>query len=648
MVRGLSRGWVLGAGCWVLGSGAATLHAQTTPRPGTQHRAPSPRLPTIPAARGPLQIRVIYPLPRQRITASDSTFVFGSVGNGDAGLTINGLPFEVAPNGAFLAWLPIPADTAPVFRFVARLGADSVMDSLRVRMLDLVTNPDTGLWVDRGSITPSGTVWVEPGEPLRVSVTATPNALVTLEQFGQPSILLVPDTSERITYGPFDTRVTRTPATETRYVGVLPARPVGIPLGDPPTVPRTPPPAADSATGAIIRVATTAGAIQVPMRLRVGLIDPAHRPVVILDDDTARLGNTDGAVAATPTPSGTFHWFFPNGTPATVSGRNENQVRLRLSETSSAWVDISSIASALPDGTPDARGTLRLVRLAAQPGFVSARFALSRRVPFRVEEDGDRIMVRLYGTQVDMDWVQYGSTDSLVERVTWDQATRDEGVVTFLLSKPVFGYRFRWDGSALILDIRRPPVISRAAPLRGRVIAIDPGHPPAGATGPTGLREAEANLAVGLVLQRMLERAGARVIMTRTTDTASGLYDRTNIAERGDAEVLVSIHNNAFPDGVNPWENNGTSTYYYQPRSERLARRVQEGLVRETGLRNLGFGRGDLALVRPTWMPAVLTEGAFLMIPEQENALRTPAFQQRYARAVMSGIEAWLRELAGR
>ena len=642
---------VLGLGSWVLGAafglstGAAALHAQTR-RPNTQD--PGPRTPLILPVRGPLRISIVYPLPRQRITAVDSTFVFGSVGNGDAGLTINGLPVAVAPNGAFLAWLPIPADTVPVFRLVARLGADSVMDSLRVRMPELVSHPDTGLWVDRGSITPSGTLWAEPGEPLRVAVTAAPNALVTLEMFGQPSIQLVPDTTERITYGPFDTRVTRAPARETRYVGVLPARPVGLPLGDPATTPRTPPPATDSSTGAMIHVATTAGALKVLVPLRVGLIDPAHRPVVVLDDDTARLGNTDGAVAATPTPQGTFHWFFPNGTPATVSGRNENQVRLRLSETSSAWVDIASVASALPDGTPEARGTLRLVRLAAQPGFVSARFALSRRVPFRVEEDGDRLMVRLYGTQIDMDWVQYGSTDSLVERVTWDQPTRDEGVVTFLLGRPVFGYRVRWDGSALILDIRRPPVISRAAPLRGRVIAIDPGHPPAGATGPTGFREAEANLAVSLVLQRMLERAGARVIMTRTTDTASGLYDRTNIAERGDAEVLVSIHNNAFPDGVNPWENNGTSTYYYQPRSERLARRVQEGLVRETGLRNLGFGRGDLALVRPTWMPAVLTEGAFLMIPEQENALRTPAFQERYARAVMRGIEVWLRELAGR
>ena len=99
---------------------------------------------------------------------------------------------------------------------------------------------------------------------------------------------------------------------------------------------------------------------------------------------------------------------------------------------------------------------------------------------------------------------------------------------------------------------------------------------------------------------------------------------------------------------MNPWVNNGTSTYYYQPRSAHLARLVQDAMVRRMGLRNLGFGRGDLALVRPTWMPAILTEGAFLMIPEQENALRTPAFQERYARGVMEGIEAFLRELSER
>jgi N-acetylmuramoyl-L-alanine amidase len=257
-------------------------------------------------------------------------------------------------------------------------------------------------------------------------------------------------------------------------------------------------------------------------------------------------------------------------------------------------------------------------------------------------------MVRLYGTRVDADWVQYGSTDPFVDRVTWEQDARDEGVVTFVLAKPVFGYRTRWDGSSLILEIRKPPVIDARRPLRGRLIAVDPGHPPVGATGPTGFQEKDANLAVARALRTLLEAAGARVIMTRDADTNVGLYERTNLAEREQAEILVSIHNNAFPDGVNPFVNNGTSTYYYQPRGVHLARFIQDALVRRMGLPNLGIGRGDLALVRPTWMPAVLTEGAFLMIPEQENALRTPAFQQRYARGVMEGIEAFLRELAGR
>jgi len=134
--------------------------------------------------------------------------------------------------------------------------------------------------------------------------------------------------------------------------------------------------------------------------------------------------------------------------------------------------------------------------------------------------------------------------------------------------------------------------------------------------------------------------------MTRTADTAVGLYERTVLAERAGAELLVSIHNNAFPDGVNPWENNGTSTYYNLPRSARLAALVQRALVAQLGLRDLGMGRGDLALVRPTWMPAVLTEGAFLMIPEQEQALRTRAFQTRYARGILRGIEQFLREMA--
>jgi N-acetylmuramoyl-L-alanine amidase len=73
---------------------------------------------------------------------------------------------------------------------------------------------------------------------------------------------------------------------------------------------------------------------------------------------------------------------------------------------------------------------------------------------------------------------------------------------------------------------------------------------------------------------------------------------------------------------------------------------VQAALVRRLGVRDLGIGRGDLAMVRTTWMPSVLTEGLFMIVPEQEAALRSPRGQRLYAEAVVEGIRRFLRERA--
>jgi len=210
----------------------------------------------------------------------------------------------------------------------------------------------------------------------------------------------------------------------------------------------------------------------------------------------------------------------------------------------------------------------------------------------------------------------------------------------------VWGYRARFDGRDLLLEVRRAPVIDREQPLRGRTVVLDPGHPPLGAKGPTGLWEPVATLAVALKAKTLLERAGAVVFLTRADSSPIELYPRTHFAELHDADVLVSIHANALPDGVNPFTNSGTSVYYFQPRSTRLARELDRALVTEFRVRDLGIGRGDYALVRPTWMPAALTEGLFIMLPEQEAVLASEDGRWRYARGVASGIEAFLRDRA--
>jgi N-acetylmuramoyl-L-alanine amidase len=277
---------------------------------------------------------------------------------------------------------------------------------------------------------------------------------------------------------------------------------------------------------------------------------------------------------------------------------------------------------------------------------VRIRVPLSHRVPFKVSESDRSLTVRLYGALGDVNWIQYGAHDTLVRRMAWAQDGRDEVTLTLELARNLWGYQARWERGDLILDVRRPPLLDQGGSLKGRLIAVDPGHPPGGATGPTGLREAEANLGIGREVKRMLEEEGARVFMTRTGDVPLELWPRVDLAERAGAEILVSIHNNALPDGVNPLTNNGTSVYYNQPRSVPLARAVQAALVRRLGVRDLGIGRGDLAMVRTTWMPSVLTEGLFMIVPEQEAALRSPRGHRLYAEAVVEGIRRFLRERA--
>ena len=108
--------------------------------------------------------------------------------------------------------------------------------------------------------------------------------------------------------------------------------------------------------------------------------------------------------------------------------------------------------------------------------------------------------------------------------------------------------------------------------------------------------------------------------------------------------MFLSIHNNALPDGVNPFENNGVSTYYYHPHSIDLARYILSELIQATRLRDHGLYHGNLAVNRPTQYPAVLIECAFMLIPEQEANLRTDKFRQTVAKAIVKGVEQFLKD----
>jgi len=402
-------------------------------------------------------------------------------------------------------------------------------------------------------------------------------------------------------------------------------------------------PAVRLSSGAWVQVIRGVDSVRLPLP-RVALADSAGPQFARLGAAPSAVPDTDRVIIGRPVAGGTYKWFLIPGTVAEVTGQLGSATRIRLDGSLQVYVDPAELAP-LPAGTPAPRRVAGNARVVHNGGWSDVRIPMSDIPPYSVESEPQALVLTLHGTTANTDIINFTSTDSIVKRVTWRQVLNDRAEYRVELHAAPFGYLVMWDRNALVLRIRRAPEVDQSRPLQGLVIAVDAGHPPAGTTGPTGLYEAVATLGIAERLKSYLEQRGASVVMTRSAPSAVALADRPVIARRADAHVFVSIHLNAFPDGVNPFERTGTGTYYFNAPSEPLARAVQAGMVRHMGLRDLGVNYDNLAVLRPTWMPSVLCEGAFLIIPEQESALRTPEFQDAYARGVAEGLEEYFRSL---
>ena len=620
----------------VLACGLLSCGPSTHPSGPAPSRSPVDSIP-IPAVQGPIVLDVRYPAQDGTIDVRDSTFLLGTTGTGAASLTINGSPVRVLPNGAWLAWVAVPPDSVIRFELVARTTHDSVTLVRTVRRARPLLAHDA-LTLDPASFAPKGAVWVGSGERMTLKVRATPGAAASLVLPSGRRVLMVEEKADDVPWGirAFDSEpanLMRRGAGAT-YVTSL----TGSDIDAGPRGLFEPMPSGSMSMAAVelIRGGDT---LRAPWPLMVATLDTLPS-IVRLDDDSAHTGKTDSTTVGRTVPGGTYYWFFRTGTVARATGRINDELRLGLSNGTTAWVNVAD-ARSLPAGTPVPMGQVGSMVVSPTVAGQELRIPVRTRIPVGITETESAIVLTFHGALGDADWTRYrAAPHASIHRVDWLQD--EDRVVVTVETAPLWGYRSRWDGTDFLLEVRSAPAIDRAAPLRGRTIAIDPGHPPAGTTGPSGYREAEANLAISLRLAGMLEREGARVILTRRDDSPLELNPRIAIAEAEGAELLVSIHNNALPDGVNPFTNHGTSVFYNHAQSLPFARAVQSALVARLGLRDLGVARGDLAMVRPTWQPSILTEGVHLIVPEQEAALRTAEGQDRYARGVLEGIHAFL------
>jgi len=204
-----------------------------------------------------------------------------------------------------------------------------------------------------------------------------------------------------------------------------------------------------------------------------------------------------------------------------------------------------------------------------------------------------------------------------------------------------------------------PPKVLGGTP----IVVIDAGHGgyDSGAIGRDAdgnevIKEKDANLSIAVKVNQKLKNSGIKVIMTRSSDVALGdtvmadLVARAEIANRSEADLFISIHNNAFTDP----EATGTSVLYaglsnsggYGISSQELAQNIQAPLVKATGLKDRGIVRSpEMVVLKRTIMPAVLIECAFVSSYTDQKVLTNEKKISDIAEAIYQGILISLRKM---
>jgi N-acetylmuramoyl-L-alanine amidase len=200
------------------------------------------------------------------------------------------------------------------------------------------------------------------------------------------------------------------------------------------------------------------------------------------------------------------------------------------------------------------------------------------------------------------------------------------------------------------------------------IVAIDPGHPSEtsqGATGPRGFGEIEVNWAVGQKLKALLEKRGYRVVMTKLVPEE--LVTNRHRAEIGSylgADVMVRLHCDAG-------SHRGTATFYPDRQGQRWGvTGPSQDVIDESRAFALALHPAMIEALGPGWpdlgikgdsrtavgsrqgaltgsifsqIPVVTVEMVVITQPEGEDFISSEEGQNRMARAIAAGIDAYYR-----
>ena len=571
------------------------------------------------------QINFVYPPEGLAIPSVAKTFIFGNISPSTAAFFINGERVSVHSNGAFLAYLPVAGGD---FVFNGLLD-DGTMARRLIKVRQPSPQPSTGtLSLEFTSYASDTEVMI--GEHLKISAAGTPahEAVCSLEDVFE------------------DLRMNELPPGSGRYYAAYRLK------------------EKDLGKKGVLKARFKAGLFAHGASARsAGQVQITGRPVLVeTSTDTVILKNA---------PDGGYMMFLPRGVKLVSDGRANGQRRIALSGGDQGWVDDSKVQPVSGADFPFAYGSeTGAIRLTKTPSGSSAAITLYERLPYTAEAMPWGLRLTLYYANLHTNWVVYDTADTLVKNVAFRQAGTGRVEIDFETGPgELWGYEVSYPngGRALQVELRARPKAALAwpKPLSGVTVVLDAGHsvhykcrdnkrvpmkdfaysamPEGcyldGAVGPMGTFEVNVNLDITRKLQARLEALGAAVKLTRAGEENVELADRPKLARDLGGDLFISVHNNAIGDGEDPFgKPRGFSFYYYHRQSRDLAAAMHRSFVNDIPLPDEGLRYGDYLVARLTWMPSVLVENAYMIIPRQEEMLNTPGFQDQLAAGMAQGV----------
>ncbi len=235
----------------------------------------------------------------------------------------------------------------------------------------------------------------------------------------------------------------------------------------------------------------------------------------------------------------------------------------------------------------------------------------------------------------------------------------------------------------------------KPTPKKKRLIVVDAGHGGVdpGMRGPIGggpkIQEKDITLAVSKLVEKHLKDAGFEVLLTRRKDTLIALADRGRIANRASGDLFLSIHVNAVGSrGVRGFETYFLAeaktaeaarveqmenevvrfeTEVEAPKGDKLnfiikdmaqnehlresnefAQFVQDELAKIHPGPNRGVHQANFAVLRGSFMPAVLIELGFGSNASEAKFLASPKEQDSMAAQIAKSVIRYMEKYEAR